>query len=66
MEIFKDCFRYENVLKYHYDTRWEALAMATAAILRSFLQSLEGFKCLEDQSLKGDARRKTENIANKM
>lgn len=40
--------------------------MATAAILRSFLQSLEGFKCLEDQSLKEDARRKTENIANKM
>ena len=42
-------------------------AMATAAILKSFLKNLEALDCIaEDQLQKGDTRREANNIANKM
>ena len=41
--------------------------MATAAILNSFLKSLEALDLIaDDQSQKGDTRRETNNIAHKM
>ena len=48
------------MLKSLSDTREEA----TAAILKYFLKILEALDCIaEDQSLKGDTRRKANNIA---
>ncbi|KAG7154647.1 putative Zinc finger MYM-type protein 1-like 9, partial [Homarus americanus] len=66
-KILKGCIGNESVLKSLSDTRWEAHAMATAAILKSFLKILEALECIaEDQSQKGDTRREANNIANKM
>ncbi|XP_038637303.1 zinc finger MYM-type protein 1-like [Scyliorhinus canicula] len=66
-KILKGCIGNESVLKSLSDTRWEAHAMATAAILKSFLKILEALECIaEDQSQKGDARREANNIADKM
>ncbi|XP_038649470.1 LOW QUALITY PROTEIN: zinc finger MYM-type protein 1-like [Scyliorhinus canicula] len=66
-KILKGCVGNESVLKSLSDTRWEAHAMATAAILKSFLKILEALEYIaEDQSQKGDARREANNIADKM
>ncbi|KAJ7335793.1 hypothetical protein JRQ81_013734 [Phrynocephalus forsythii] len=68
-KMLKGCIGNENVLKLLSDTRGEAHAMATAAILKSFLTFLEAFEYAgisKDQSKKGDARREANNIADKM
>ena len=66
-KILKGYIGNESVLKYLSDTRWEAYAMATAAILKSFLEILEALEYIsEDQPQKGDARREANNIADEM
>ena len=49
------------------DSRWEAHAIATEAILKSFAQIVEALEYLAEDSLqKGDTRREAESIAKKM
>lgn len=65
--ILKDCIGNEKVLKSLSDTRWEAHAVATAAIINYFFKILEAWEDLSDDQLqKGDTRREAKNIANKM
>lgn len=66
-KILKGCLVNEKLVKSLSDTRWEAHAVATEAILKSHPQIIEALECLqEDQSQKGDTRREAENIAKKM
>ena len=65
--ILKDCIGDENVLKSLSDTRWEAHAMATKAILNSYSNILDALDCIaNDDTKKGEARKEAESIANKM
>ena len=66
-KILKDCIKNENVLKSLSDTRWEAHALATSAMLKSFLEILQALDCVsEDQSQKGDSGREANIIFDKM
>ena len=56
--ILKGCLVNKTLVKSLSDTRWEAHAVATEAILKSHPQIIEALKCLqEDQSQKRDTRR---------
>lgn len=59
-KILKSCIGNESVLKSLSDIRWEAHAMATAAI---FLKILEAWEYIvKDQSQKVDTKREANNI----
>ena len=59
----KGCLVNETPVRSLSDTRWEAHAVATEAILKSHPQIIEALKCLqEDQSQKRDTRREAENM----
>ena len=65
--ILKSYIGNERVLKSLSDTRWEAHAVATAAIIKSYSQIVEALENLSDDQLqKGETRREARNIANKM
>ncbi|XP_065683426.1 uncharacterized protein LOC136096172 [Hydra vulgaris] len=63
----KGCLVNKTLVKSLSNTRWEAHAVATEAILKSHPQILKALECIqEDQSQKRDTRREAENIVKKM
>ncbi|XP_065664785.1 zinc finger MYM-type protein 1-like [Hydra vulgaris] len=66
-KIQKGCLVNETLVKSLSDTRWDAHAVATEAILKSHPQILKSLECIqEDQTQKGDTRGEAENFAKKM
>lgn len=66
-KVLKDHIKDEKVLKKLSNTRWEAHAVATDAILNSYSQILDALDSIsEDRDQKGETRQEAMNIANKM
>uniref|UniRef100_G3TY18 TTF-type domain-containing protein n=1 Tax=Loxodonta africana TaxID=9785 RepID=G3TY18_LOXAF len=65
--VLKTYLGNDRLLKCLSDSRWEAHAVATSAILESYPQILDALDDIaEDQTQKGDTRREAANIANRM
>uniref|UniRef100_A0A8C3HPZ8 Uncharacterized protein n=1 Tax=Chrysemys picta bellii TaxID=8478 RepID=A0A8C3HPZ8_CHRPI len=65
--VLKTYLGNDHVLKSLSNTRWEAHAVATSAILESYSKIVDALESIaEDQSQRGETIREAENIANKM
>lgn len=65
--VLKKLIGNDSVLKSLSDTRWEAHAVATSAILQSYSKILDALdEIAEDINQKGETRLEAQNISNKM
>ncbi|GBP98394.1 Zinc finger MYM-type protein 1 [Eumeta japonica] len=65
--VLKELIGNDSVLKSLSNTRWEAHAVATSAILQSYPKILDALdEIAEDTNQKGETRLESQNISNKM